>query len=593
MELAELLILLAGSLAVTAFSRWRGLPAPLLVVAVAIGVSFVPGLPPIEIDSEVILTVILPPLLYSASLDVSFQDFRQSVVQIRRLGIFLVIFTALVVGVVAYFLIPDMTLPAAILVGAVVAPPDAVSAAAIGRKLGLPRKVMTVISGESLINDAASLTLVKVFLAIVGGAALTIWDDLGIFGLAIGVGVAVGLVLGIIANYVRMRVKDPVVEIVIGLLLPFVAYIVAEELSGSGVLAVVAAGLYVGFNSPKASYSSRLQERPLWAAIDVALEGFVFALIGLQMKTVVTDVADSSRGLAQSVGVAFVVLAVVIVSRPVFIFVTYYWSRLTRRFLYKRLRRFRKTPGLRFLRGRPEPRMSWQELFVISWTGMRGVVTLAAAVSIPLITTSGKEVPARDTMFLIAFVVTVGTLMLQGLTLPWVIRRLGVQDPGQAHRDALAELALISSSTDEALDYIEKRRDAWAADWGAEAVDRGITILRERLIRQDAVYRATIEEETDAGPADVDQRSVASGATDTGTGIGIGTSDDPGRGVPARLPARGVAAIRRELLQRRRDVVVRERDSGNLDEEVMRHVMLGLDAEELAMDNSALSRTRS
>lgn len=599
MELLELLLLLAGSLAVTAFARWRGLPAPLLVVAVALLVSFIPGLPAIEIDSEVILTVILPPLLYSASLDVSFQNFRESLVQIRRLGIFLVIITAIVVGWVAYNLIPDMTLPAAILVGAVVAPPDAVSAASIGRKLGLPRKMMAVISGESLINDAASLTLVKVFLAIVGGAALTGWQGLGIFGLAIGVGVAVGLVLGVAAHFLRMHVKDPVVEIVIGLILPFLAYITAEQLEGSGVLAVVAAGLYVGYNSPKTGYASRLQERPIWAAADVTLEGFVFALIGLQLSTVVSDVAESGRSIGQSVGVAFVVLGVVIVVRPVFIFVTYYWSRGMRLVVYSRLRKFRRARVARLMWGRRDPRLSWQQLLVLSWTGMRGVVTLAAAVSIPLVTTSGKEVPARDVMFLIAFVVTVGTLLLQGLTLPWLIRKLGVQDLTQAERDVQAELQLVSNSTQEAVEYLDKRRDTWAKEWGDEPIDRGILILKERLQRQDQAFRQGLREDADQqeeSQAEAVEPAPADRGGDMRSTPHVAIPDitpDPSLARPTRNNARALASIRRELLQKRRDVVLRERDNGNLDEEVMRRVLLGLDAEELAMDTSAVSRTRS
>jgi CPA1 family monovalent cation:H+ antiporter len=606
MELLELLLLLAGSLAVTAFARWRGLPAPLLVVAVALAVSFIPGVPPIEIDSEVILTVILPPLLYSASLDVSFQNFRQSLVPIRRLGIFLVLVTALVVGFVAYNLIPDMSLPAAILVGAVVAPPDAVSAAAIGRKLGLPRKVMAVISGESLINDAASLTLVKVFLLIIGGAALSIGQDVGIFGLAIGVGVGVGLVLGVVAHFLRMKVQDPVVETVIGLILPFLCYITAEQLEGSGVLAVVAAGLYVGYNSPKSGYAARLQERPIWAAADVTLEGFVFALIGLQLKTVVQDVAESDRGLGQSVGVAFVVLGVVILTRPVFIFITYYWGRITRRIVYSQFRKFRRARVRRMIWGRSDPKLSWQQLTVLSWTGMRGVVTLAAAVSIPE-AVSGHDVPARDTMFLIAFVVTVGTLLLQGLTLPWVIRRLGVQDLKQAERDVQAELRLVADSTHEAVGYLDRRRDAWAEEWGAEPIDRGITILKERLERQDAAFRQGLREDTDeaaeqeaeeagesaAEAVEVPSLERGSDLRSTAHVAEPATVPDPTLVRPGRNNARALASIRRELLQKRREVVLRERDAGNLDEEVMRRVLLGLDAEELAMDTSAVARTRS
>jgi len=570
MDLAELLIILTGSLLVTAFARWRGLPAPLLTVAVALAVSFVPGVPDIEIDSELILTVVLPPLLYSASLDVSLLNFRESRVQIQRLGVGAVVVTAFVVGGVAYLLIPDMTLPAAILVGAVVAPPDAVSAAAIGRKLGLPRKVMTVLSGESLINDAASLTLVKVFLAIVGGASLTLWQDLGIFGLAIGVGVAVGLVLGFVAHRVRMRIDDPVIENVIGLLLPFIAYITAEELSGSGVLAVVAAGLFVGFNSPRTGYATRLQERPFWAAADVLLEGFVFALIGLQLRTVVEEVAESDRGLGQSLGVAFVVLAVVVLVRPAFVFATYYAARVLRYLLLSRLLRgLRRVPRLRRLRYHPQPRLDWRQLTVISWTGMRGVVTLAAVVSIPAVTDSGVPVPARDTMFLIAFVVTVGTLLLQGLTLPAVIRWLGVQDTTQRDRDLAAQLALFTTSTSETLAYVEDRRPAWEQLYGRELTERAVQLTTARLVRQaDALQRGAVEDAEDREPSSAEK--------------------DRRRAVP-----RAVGQIRRELLAKRREVVLRERDAGKLDEEVMRQVLLGLDAEELAMDTNAMSSTRS
>jgi len=570
MELAEVLIILSGSLLITGFARGKGLPAPLLTVAVALAVSFLPGVPDIQIDSEVILTVVLPPLLYSASLDVSLLNFRESRVQIQRLGIGAVVVTAFVVGGVAYVLIPDMTWPAAVLVGAVVAPPDAVSAAAIGRKLGLPRKVMTVLSGESLINDAASLTLVKVFLAIVGGASLTLWQDLGIFGLAIGVGVATGLVLGFVAHRVRMRVDDPVIENVIGLLLPFVAYITAEELSGSGVLAVVAAGLYVGFNSPRTGYATRLQERPFWAAADVLLEGFVFALIGLQLRTVVQEVAASDRGLGQSVGVAFVVLAVVVLVRPAFVFASYSAARVLRYLLLSRLLRgMRRVPALRRVRYHPQPRLDWRQLTVISWTGMRGVVTLAAVVSIPAVTESGVPVPARDTMFLIAFVVTVGTLLLQGLTLPAVIRRLGVQDTSQRDRDLAAELALFATSTAETLEHVEARRAAWTAQYGPELTERAIQAATARLVRQnDALQRGAVEDASD--------RTVT------------GAERDRRREVP-----RAISRIRRELLDKRREVVLRERDAGALDEEVMRHVLLGIDAEELAMDTNAMSSTRS
>lgn len=562
MDTVELLILLVGSLVVTGFARAWGLPAPLLVTAVALAASFLPGLPPMEIDSEVILTVILPPLLYSAALDVSWQSFRGSIKQIRRLGVFLVIVTALVVGVVAYFLIPDMTLPAAILLGAIVAPPDAVSAAAIGRKLGLPRRVMTVLSGESLINDAASLTLVRVFTLIIAGTSLTIWQDLGIFGLAIGVGLVVGGVLGVLVHGIRMRINDPVVETIMSILLPFVAYILAERLSGSGVIAVVTAGLYIGYNSPKEGYATRLQERPLWTSIDVILEGFVFALIGLQLNTVVHDLVESERSLAQTLTAAGVVLVVVILVRPLFVFESYVRNRINGRWLRPlRIRLSRGHPSLRWLRGTAEPKLNWRELTVISWTGMRGVVTLAAAVSV---VASPTEIPAQDTIFIIAFIVTVGTLLLQGLTLPFVIRALKVQDPAEDDEDVRSEMRLNQRTTEAAIELLEKRRPAWSKQFGDEAVNSVVNRLKARLERQAETFRRDAEEE-----------------------------EDEERNAPVRLRGSQIQDIRRELLDRRREIVLEEREKGNLDEEVMRRVLVTLDAEELAMDSAQASRSRS
>ncbi len=562
MDTVELLLLLIGSLAVTGFARAKGLPAPLLVTAVALAASFLPGLPEMEIDSEVILTVILPPLLYSAALDVSWQSFRQSIKQIRRLGVFLVIVTALAVAVAAYVLIPDMDWPAAILLGAVVAPPDAVSAAAIGRKLGLPRRVMTVLSGESLINDAASLTLVRVFTLIAAGTSLTIWQDLGIFGLAIGVGFAVGIVLGVVVHWIRMRINDPVVETIMSILLPFVAYIAAEDLSGSGVIAVVTAGLYIGYNSPKEGYATRLQERPLWTSIDVILEGFVFALIGLQLKTVVQDLVDSDRSLTQTLTAAVVVLVVVILVRPLFVFESYVRNRINGRWLRPlRIRVSRGHPSLRWLRGTAEPKLNWRELTVISWTGMRGVVTLAAAVSV---VGNSVQIKAQDTIFVIAFIVTVGTLLLQGLTLPFVIRALKVQDPSEDDEDLRSEMRLNQRTTEAAIALLEQRRPAWSEQYGPDAVDAVVNRLKARLERQAETFRRDAEEE-----------------------------EDEERNAPVRLRGSQIQDIRRELLDRRREIVLEEREKGNLDEEVMRRVLVTLDAEELAMDSAQASRSRS
>jgi len=579
MEFLPLIVLVACSVGLTAFARRRGWPAPLLVTAVALAVSFIPGLPEFAIEPELILTIVLPPLLYSSALEVSFQSFARSSKHIYRLGVGLVLVTALAVGLLAWWLIPGISLPAALLLGAVVSPPDAVSAAAIGQKLGLPRHVMTVLSGESLINDAASLTLLKVFVAIVIGSGYSVLADVGIFGAAVGIGVVLGVAVGGAFVRLRSRLNDPVIETLIGLLLPFALYIGAEHIGvepfvGSGVIAVVAAGLVIGFNSPRAGYASRLQERPVWSALDLLLEGFVFALIGLQLKGNLERLANTDLGVWANVGIAAVILAAVVLVRPLFVFPTYYVSLIggTReaekrqamrekraRMWLERERRRGREPSEAALarlaqRSRPDADkpMNWRELTVVSWTGMRGVVTLAAAASIP------EEVPGRDTLVFIAFFVTVGTLLLQGLTLPLVITALKVTDPGQKARDAREERRVAGIALEEGVAYADAHRDEWVASYGAAVADRVLERMHGQIARENAALRDEEAEEAATGRPDVDQ----------------------------------ILRLRKEIIRFRREVLIRERDAGTIDEEVMREVLLGIDAEEFALDTSAQARMR-
>lgn len=560
MNLEELLIILVAAVAVTTFARKVGWPAPLLVTAVAMAASFL-FVDNVEIDSGLILTIVLPPLLYSAALDISFQDFRTSLRQIRRLGIGLVVITALIVGGVANLLVGDITLAAALLLGAIVAPPDAVSAAAIGKKLGLPRRVMTVLSGESLINDAAALTLFTLFLgAATAHTAISFGEGAGLLLLNIVVGVGVGLLIAVIVQLVRMRIKDPLIETVIGLLVPFGAYLLAEQLQGSGVLAVVAAGLYLGYNAPRGSYAMRLQEQPIWASLDVLLEAFVFALIGLQFKQVLFDTIDSPRSLGTSLGIAGILLAVTILIRPAYVFFTYYLQQLP---WLKQLRQ---------RRGRPEPEMSWRDLTIISWTGMRGVVTLAAAASV----VANSQLEGKDLIFLTAFVVTIGTLLLQGLTLPWLIRKLEVTDPDQEERDQQAEQALISRTFTVAMEQMQPAWQQLSEKLGPEKAAR----MMERVKGTAAARMAVIRDDDEA----------AAGDRDAPRGPG---KHGGGPGLPSAEMSRHMLDIRRRMNEIRRQVLIEERDKGNLDDEVMRAVLLELDTEEFALDKSWHSRRSS
>ena len=575
---AEIFYVLVGSVIVAAVARWRGWPAPLLVTVVALAVSFIPAVPNLRIDGHVLLTLVLPPLLYSASLDVSFVSFRRSMPQIRRLGIGLVVVTTAAVGLVAWLLMPSLTLPGALLLGAIVAPPDAVSAAAIGRKLGLPRRVMTVLSGESLINDATSLTLYRVFAAIVAGATLTVWDGIWQFAVAVVVGVAMGAVAGLGMHQLRMRISDPVVIGTFGLLAPFGVYAITEHLGGSGVLGVVAMGLVVGFNAPRTSYATRMQEAPIWLSADFLLESFVFAYIGLQLPPVIGELGATHVGGV--LWLAAAVFVVVLLVRPLFVYPASawgaFWSRL-------RLRQFEKSlasgqfqrrvdavaekqrrrgwtgrsPSEDELRERfRESQLSWRDNAVISWAGMRGVVTLATALAAADL--AGLDTGAAHAIVVVAFLVTVGTLLLQGLTLPLLIRRLGVASDVDHEADMQALAAVRARSKQAGKEFLAERRVEWAQKYG-EADMRLFDAFANRITRV----------ETDTDQAQESEETIA------------------------RPSAEDLVALSRGWLHVRREVLLEERDAGNLDEEVMRELITAMDAEELALDTRGATRPQS
>ncbi|WP_311243559.1 sodium:proton antiporter [Microbacterium sp. WCS2018Hpa-23] len=569
---AEIFYVLVGAVVVAAIARWRGWPAPLLVTVVALAASFLPFVPDVEIDGHLLLNLVLPPLLYSAALDVSFVGFKRSLPQIRRLGITLVLLTSLAVGLVAWWILPSLTLPGALLLGAIVAPPDAVSAAAIGRKLGLPRRIMTVLSGESLINDATSLTLYRVFAAIIAGATVGIVDGIGQFLLAVGVGVAIGLVFGIVLHQLRMRINDAVVIGTFGLLAPFGAYAIAEHLLGSGVLAVVAMGLYVGYNSPRTDYTTRQQETPLWLSADLLLESFVFAYIGLQFPRVLSDLGGEEVGRILLLSGA--VMLVVLVMRPLYVYPANGWANFQDR---KRLERWDRTveSGAFDERRRESKRwkdysaeelrskivrdrmaglqLTWKDNAVISWAGMRGVVTLATALA-------AADLAALDTepshaIVVVAFIVTVGTLLLQGLTLPLLIRGLGIASDVDDADDERAIAEVKEKSREAGKAFLAEKRVEWEQKYGE--VDLSVfDAFTKRMTR--------VEKDTD------EAQQVEDAA--------------------ARPSYDDLVALSRGWLQVRRDILLAERDAGNLDEEVMRELMTAMDAEELALDTRGATR---
>ena len=309
----ELLILvLVGAIIVTAVADRRGMQPALIIVVIALGVSFIPGLPQVELDSEVLLTVVLPPLLYSAALGFSFPNFLRNIKPILGLGVAMVVITAFAVGLIASLLIPEFTFLLALLLGAIVAPPDAVTAVAIGRKLGLPKRLMAILTGESLVNDAAALSLFAIAISQIANTHAFIENPLLLFGYNAVLGPIVGLVLGLLTLWIRGHLRNPALETVQGFVVPFAAFLAAEHLHASGVLAVVIAGFVVGSGSVHAGYQTRLQERYVWNSVDVLLEAFVFAYIGLQLRFIIEDLREARESLVQ-IGIASIlVLAVVL-----------------------------------------------------------------------------------------------------------------------------------------------------------------------------------------------------------------------------------------------------------------------------------------
>ncbi|OZF56337.1 Na+/H+ antiporter [Rhodococcus sp. 14-2470-1b] len=540
-----LLLVVIAAVAVAGFAKRFDLQVPLVLVAVGSVASFVPGVPQLTLSPELILGVVLPPLLYSAALDFSFVSFRKNLGHILRLGIVMVIVTAVAVGYFANWLVPELTLGAALVLGAVVAPPDAVAAIAVGRKLGLPSRMMAILTGESLVNDAAALTLFTLAVASVTGKKIEIDSPVLFFAYEIAGGVIVGYVLARIVRFVRSRIRDSSLETVLGLVLPFTAYLAAEEIHASGVLAVVTAGFVLGRVTADVAVPTRIQERQVWPLMDLLLEAFVFAYMGLQLKSVMQEVQRDGLPVHHIFAYALLVLLVVIVVRPAWIFVNTSRRSVVRKLLRRKASETSDALGL-----------TWRQNLVLSWAGMRGVVTLAAASGVPLATVAGDPFPGRAVIQAVAFVVAVGTLVIQGLTLPMLIRRLDVADADEQRRtDEQAALAR-SISRSAAEQYLSEAAVNGIAGASRESVEHVLERVRRSV-------RARLDaDETE----DHEERIAAAGALfDT---------------------------LRRNVLVAQRAALVHARDEGELDDEVLRTVLDGLDVEEAAAEARLERRNR-
>ncbi len=411
-------------------------PYPIALVAGGAILGLIPHLPQFPFDPQFILVLILPPVLYHAALMTSWSDFKAHVRPIGLLSIGLVIATTLAVGAALKLLVPEVPWAAAFVLGAIVSPPDAVAATAILSKLNIPRRVVTVLEGESLVNDASGLVIYKFAVAAVLTGAFSLPEAMMQFsGIAIG-GIFLGIGIAHLFIAIHRRLGDPFIEVLISLLVPYATYIVAEALHASGVLALVAAGLVRGRYAPEiVSASMRILGRPAWQLVVFLLNSLTFMLIGLQMSSILDKLSLYSplQLLVLGSTVSLVAIAVRFVWVYAAALLPGVWNK-------KGLSHEPSAP--------PNPR----ENFIISWCGMRGIVSIAAALSLPLVLPDGSAFPQRDLIVFLTFFVIAVTLVVQGLSLPVLIRKLQVGSTWNEHEEKLRVRAAISAAALRALD---------------------------------------------------------------------------------------------------------------------------------------------
>lgn len=512
MEIAVWLVMgIIAVVALSALAERINISAPLVLMVAGIAVSYLPLVPEIELEPEIVLVGILPPLLYSAAYNTSFIDFRDKKFSIASLSVGLVIFTAVLIGFVATWLIPGLPLAAGIALGAVVAPPDAVAATAIARRVGMPTAVVQILEGESLVNDATALTMLRSALIAVGGSVTALQVGTS-FVIAAGGGILVGIAVALIYVPIRQRISTPAFDTALSFTIPYLAFVPAEELNASGVVAVVVAGLLIGHKAPRVtSGTARLTTEANWRSVAFLLENSVFLLIGLQLPALLAALGvDELSGTTIALAAVGVYLTT-IVTRFVWVFGTSVVPRLLGR---------QGTDA--------------RERVVISWAGMRGVVTLAAALTLP------DTVPYRNVLVFIAFFVVVASLLVQGLSLPWLVHRLRLPPPDEGAL-ALEQAALLDHAGRAGVN----RLDEVAAD----------NVPSDVLVR----LRARDEDRRNAAW----ERVAQPGAVET--------------------PVEAYSRLRLQMLRAERTAVLDARDQGYSDE-VIRRVIRLLDVEEGMLD---------
>jgi CPA1 family monovalent cation:H+ antiporter len=517
-------VLLFALIAFAVLARKLRLPYPIVLVLAGLAVSFVPGLPRIDLQPDLIFLVVLPPLLYAAAWNTSWRDFSYNLVSIASLAIGLVSFTVAGVALAARWILPAFDWRTGFVLGAVVATTDPIAATSIARRMGLPRRIVDVVEGESLVNDATGLLALEFGVAmLVSGSVPTVAVGGLRFGQLVAGGLAVGLLVGAVVDRLERRIDDAPIEIAVSILVPYAAYLLADAIHASGVLAVVSAGLFLRRKSSRFfSPPVRIQVYAVWEALTFILNGLVFLLIGLQLPFVRAGIRGYGLGALLLSGAA--VSALVIVLRLAWVFPGARFSYLIRR---------------RVL-GQDEHVPPARQLLVVGWTGMRGVIALAAAMSLPRTVAGGAPFPQRNLIVFLTFCVILATLVVQGLTLPPLIRLLGLAG---AAGPACEETEARRIGIQAALDHLDRTRPAAQPDLQPIYDDLALH-YRQRL-------------------ADL------TGEASTAKGIRVQPDHD------ARF-----RDLSRELAQTERETAIRLRDEGRINDEVLRQLERELDLTE-------------
>ena len=519
--LVALLVALAGLLVAAPVFR---VPYPIFLVLAGLAMGFVPGVPSIELPPEVVLVAVLPPLLYLSAYFTSLRELRANARQVGLLSIGLVVATMCVVAVLAHEAIDGLSWSAAFVLGAIVSPTDPLAATAIARQLGVPRRVVTVVEGESLVNDATALVLYRVGVTAVVAGSFSFWDASWRFAWSVVGGIGVGLVVGFLVAEVRRRLDNPPVEVTIALMTGYFAFIPASAIEASGVLAVVTAGIYLGWRTPElTSVQTRLEGAAMWGILTFILNALLFTLVGLQLSHILDELTGVSTG--ELAWYALLVIAGVVVTRLVCVPIFTYVPRLLSRRVRER-----------------DPEAPLSHSLVVSWSGMRGAVSLAAALALPLTTDAGAPFPDRDLIIFLAFCVILGTLVVQGLSLPLVIRALRIEGD---HLDEKEDAKARIKAADAAVARLE---ELLAEDWVREdTAERLRGLYRFRRDRFASRF-------DDADDGAIEERSL------------------------------NYQRLRRELLDAERAEVVRLRRAGIISDEIMHRLQRDLDLEDARLD---------